>query len=169
MEQDQNAETLPLEFPHFYVSSTLEMVPITGFCVFFAPVLWGFGNAVSKHKHSPAIVGYICEILACLLLMPVIYVFASLILRDWQNIYIRRRWIQSYKNRISFASLSQIVAKEPERYILHVKRYGGLDRVRIAPAYVLEDRQTKLFSVISPSRGYMAELSEKYGVRLVKH
>ncbi len=84
------------------------------------------------------------------------------------NARLRYSWSLLYSRRLPYCQLRTKLRAEPERFIVHVRYFGGFAAVRLCPAAVVEDRHTGNLTAIYPSSWRVLSLCEQIGVPLVK-
>jgi hypothetical protein len=83
------------------------------------------------------------------------------------NARLRYRWSRQFSRRLNWRQLRAMLEAEPQRFVVHLRYFGGFDAVPLRPAAVLEDRGTGGFAAIYPASRRVPRVCERYGVQLI--
>ncbi len=151
-----------LRFPKFYrysIAALLSAAIGVLLCFLVVAACW------RTHRS-----GWFIYLLEGLFPLVAIYCAWPIVYREVQNSRLRRQWVQSFEKQVTPMQLRQLLQSESERFVLHIRRYGGsFDANHPAPAVVLEDTQTLELAVVTPTLESTTEWSEAFGVKVIKH
>jgi hypothetical protein len=100
-----------------------------------------------------------------ILLMPVIALGLFVLLTAGSNLLKRFFWARRFNLRISAKEAVKLLSHDPNRYVIHNKNYGRLDRSRLAPATLLEDKETKILIAVFPASQKVSMVGKQLGVQ----
>jgi hypothetical protein len=84
------------------------------------------------------------------------------------NARLRYRWSRQFSRRLTWQELRAMLEAEPERFVVHVRYFGGFDVTPLRPAAVLEDRDTGDLAAIYPANWRVRQVCEQCGVLLIQ-
>jgi hypothetical protein len=83
------------------------------------------------------------------------------------NSRLRYRWSRQYSLRLNWRQPRNALKAEPERFIVHIRSFGGFDATPLCPAAVVEDRVTGELAAVYPASWRVPRLCEQFGVPLI--
>lgn len=104
-----------------------------------------------------------------LFLLPLVWVFGTMIEVSMVNAVRRSRWARTFARRVSPAEVAALVAPEPGRWVLHAYFYRQISRINIPPVCVIEDTRTKEGIAVHPASWKAVFECRKLGVTEVKN
>jgi hypothetical protein len=84
------------------------------------------------------------------------------------NARLRHRWSRQFARRLDWRQLRSALATGPERFVVHVRYFGGFYASPLCPAAVLEDRATGALAAVHPASWRALRVCEQFGVQLIR-
>ena len=85
-----------------------------------------------------------------------------------RNARLRRAWSRQFARRVGWRQFRSALAAGPERFVVHVRYFGGFDATPLRPAVVLEDRGTGELAAVHPASWRALRVCEQFGVQLIR-
>ena len=145
-----------IHFPDFEVDSTFD-VPPAAICAIVGAVVLASARYFGIFAK---IIGLLCFAPYALLLVNSlrVYIVNSLILFCWAR---------AFERRTSSWRLKSLVQSEPERYVLHVRYFGGFDKQQPrTPTAILENRALAQLTAVYPSSWRAIKVCGQAGVEV---
>ena len=140
-----------IEFPELHRESTLGLLVPAGLSAIASGLLWPVS----------------CRLGAIALIPGGLWLLYSAWL-GVVNSRLRYRWSRQYARRVNCRQLRGMLAAAPNRFVVHVRYFGGFDVTPLRPAAVVEDRGTGDETAVYPASWRVHELCEKLGVELIR-
>ena len=86
---------------------------------------------------------------------------------DRSNRRARQAWLRSFPRHITLSELENLPRQQTSRWVLHVKRYPGLDPKYVVPAAALLDNETGEIVIIDPVPQDLSTRCEALGIRII--
>jgi hypothetical protein len=84
------------------------------------------------------------------------------------NRRLRDRWSRRFSRRLNGRQLRAVLEREPKRFIVHIRYFGGFDVIPLRPAVVVEDRATGEVAAIYPASWHVPRVCEQLGVEVIQ-
>jgi hypothetical protein len=139
-----------LTFPELHRESTLEMLPVVALSAVASGLLLPWSLLLGVIALVPGALWLLCSTWVGIL-----------------NARLRYRWSRQYAQRRSWRQLRGLLKSEPDRYVVHLRYFGGFDVTPLCPAAVVEERGTGDLAAVYPASWRVPQVCEQLGVQLI--
>jgi len=152
-----------LHFPDLDRFYTLETIPLMGLSMIVGFVVWSLQSHLQWGL--PFLRVALLMIFACCVLTWG-SVVVSMALLDVRNGVRRRNWAYTYRRQVHSRKVRRFLETDPNRYIVHVRYFGGFDVAAEAPVVAIEDTETEEIIAVHPAYTNIRDLCDRLKVSI---